>query len=580
MSGSSAQHYDIVIRGGTVIDGSGGEPFLADVAVKDGVIAVVGTVEGQGAEDIDATGYIVTPGFVDIHTHYDGQVTWDNHLSPSSGHGVTTVLMGNCGVGFAPCLPQQREVMIDVMEGVEDIPGVVMAEGLPWKWETFPEYMDFLETRAMDVDFGVQVPHIPIRVYVMGDRGVRREPARPADIAMMRSLVKEGMEAGAMGFTSSRSIGHRTASGDVVPSTTASEDELIGITLALKDVGRGMIHTATDFDLSNGVSSEFMLLRRVSETTGRPVFYPLLEYPDTPDAWRQINAQTRKANEEGAQMYGQVVSRPVGVLYGLELSTNPFSGSKTYQAIRHLPLAERVAKMRDPEVRAAILADEPYLADERVLRMSRSITEMYPMGDPPNYSPAYEDRFDVKAGVLGVDPFALAYDYLLQDEGRAIIYSPVRNFSKFNLDVVRDMLLSEGTIIGLGDGGAHLGRICDGSMPTFLMTYWTRDREGARLELPWVIRKLTSEPAEIIGWRDRGRIRAGFKADINVIDYDNLRLHPPHAVYDLPAGGCRLQQKADGYVATILSGTVTFRHGVATGALPGRLLRGERALPA
>jgi N-acyl-D-aspartate/D-glutamate deacylase len=572
--------YDIVIRGGTVMDGEGGAPFVADVAIKDGVIAAVGIVAGSAAEEIDAAGLMVTPGFVDIHTHYDGQVTWDNHLSPSSGHGVTTVLMGNCGVGFAPCKPDQRDVMIDVMEGVEDIPGVVMAEGLPWSWETFPEYMDFLETRTIDVDFGAQVPHIPVRVYVMGKRGVAREPAKPADIEKMKQIVREAMDVGAMGFTSSRSVGHRTASGDVVPSTTASEDELLGICLALKEAGRGLIHTATDFDTSNGLSSEFMLLRRIAEATGRPLFYPLLEYPDAPERWRWLNNATKEAAARGVRMYGQVVGRPVGLLYGLELTTNPFSGSKTYQSIAHLPVEERVAQMRKPEVKARILADEPYLDDERVLNLSRSIAEMYPMGNPPNYSPPYEDRFDVKAQALGLaDPFEVAYDYLLQDGGKAIIYHPARNYTFYNLDVVREMLTSDGTVLGLGDGGAHLGRICDGSMQTHMLTYWTRDRDGPRLELPWVIQKMTSEPADIIGFRDRGRLKKGFKADVNVIDYEKLHLHPPHPVRDLPAGGTRLQQKADGYVATILSGIVTFRNGESTGKLPGRLVRGEQEAP-
>ena len=573
--------FDIVIRGGSIADGEGGALFTADVAIKGGVIAEIGTVAGKGAEEIDARGKLVTPGFVDIHTHYDGQVTWDNHLSPSSGHGVTSLLMGNCGVGFAPCRPDQRETMIDVMEGVEDIPGIVMAEGLPWSWETFPEYMDTLETRRMDVDFGAQVPHIPIRVYVMGKRGVAREPAKPADIARMAELVKEGIEVGALGFTTSRSVGHRTASGDVVPSTTAAEDELLGIGLALKELGRGLIHAATDFDTSNGLSSEFMLLKRVAAATGRPFFFPLLEYPDAPDRWRWLLQETQKANAEGISMYGQVVGRPVGVLYGLELSSNPFSGCPSYKAIAHLPLAERVAEMRKPEVRARILSEEPYLEDERVLNMSRSITEMYPMGNPPNYSPDEKDRFDNKAKTLGLDdPFEVAYDALLEDDGHAIIYQPARNFTYYNLDVVREMLTSEGTVLGLGDGGAHLGRICDGSMQTFMLAYWTRDRKGEKLDLSWTIKKMTSEPADLIGWRDRGRIRRGYKADINVIDYDKLTLHPPHAVYDLPAGGCRLQQKADGYVATILSGVVTFRDGVPTGELPGRLVRGEQPAPA
>jgi N-acyl-D-aspartate/D-glutamate deacylase len=572
--------YDLVIRNGSIADGSGADLFDGDVAIRDGKIVAVGKVLGVGDEEIDAQGKLVTPGFVDIHTHYDGQVTWDDHLSPSSNHGVTTVLMGNCGVGFAPCRPDQRAIMIDVMEGVEDIPGIVMAEGLPWNWTTFPEYMDALDARRMDIDFGVQVPHIPVRVYVMGKRGVAREPARTEDIRQMAALVREGLEAGALGFSSSRSAGHRTASGDVVPSTTASEDELLGIGLAMKAAGKGLFMTATDFDTSNGTSAEFALLRRIAEASGRPSFFPLLQYNEAPHRWFEIAEACAEARRHGADMYGQVVGRPVGLLYGLELTSHPFSGCPSYRQVMHLPLPERVKALRDPALRARIVSEEATLEDERVLRLARSVDEMYPMGDPPNYSPSADDRLDNIGARTGRTALEVAYDEMLEHEGKGLIYHPARNFTDFNLDVVLQMLKRDDTILGLGDGGAHLGRICDGSMPSFMLTYWCRDRQGERLSLPWTVMKLTKQTAELGGFHDRGQIRVGYKGDLNVIDFDNLTLHAPHAVQDLPAGGTRLFQEADGYVATVLSGHVTFRDGKATGLLPGRLVRGAQPSPA
>jgi len=572
--------YDLIVRGGTIADGSGGRLFEADIAIRGAKIVAVGTIAGTGAEEIDARGRLVTPGFVDIHTHFDGQVTWEDHFAPTTNHGVTTLLMGNCGVGFAPCLPEQREKMIDVMEGVEDIPGIVMAEGLPWNWETFPEYLDALDKRHMDADFACAVPHIPVRVYVMGDRAINREPARSDDMQRMAAIVKEGIEAGALGFSTSRVIGHRTASGDQLPVTTASEDELMSIAMAMKPLGKNLFMSASEFDTGNGFSSEFLMLKRIAQNSGQTVTFPLLQYNEAPTRWREIADACAEARREGVDMYGQVVGRPVGVLFGLELTQNPFLGCPSYDAIAVLPLAERVREMRDPERRQAILTEATQIDRDDIRPFARSFELFYAMGDDPDYSPPEALRFDNVAAQRGVSMAEVAYDTMMEQEGRGIIFFPARNYTEYNLDNVHHMLQREDTVLGLGDGGAHVGGICDASMQTYMLTYWTRDRKGPRLDLPWVVQAMTSHTAGVAGFRDRGLIKPGYKADLNVIDYDNLRLHPPHATYDLPAGGRRLSQTAEGYDATILSGRVTFRNGKATGELPGRLVRGQQPVPA
>jgi len=568
--------YDLVIRGGTVADGTGAELFEADVAIQDGVIAEVGKVAGSGVEEIEARGRLVTPGFVDIHTHYDGQVTWDDHFSPSTNHGVTTVLMGNCGVGFAPCRPHQRAQMIDVMEGVEDIPGIVMAEGLPWNWETFPDYLDALERRRMDADFAVAVPHIPVRVYVMGERALNREPANAADMQQMAEIVQQGMAAGAFGFSTTRVVGHRTAHGEQLPVTTASEDELLSIALAMKSVGKSLFMSASEFDTTNGFSSEFRMLERIAEHSGHTVTFPLLQYNDAPGRWREIAQACAAARARGLDMYGQVVGRPVGLLYGLELTQHPFRGCPTYEAIADLPHAERVREMRRPEVRARLLEEVEAPRAGAFTAYPRSFELFYAMGDPPNYSPSEADRFDNVARRRGVSMAEVAYDALMAADGHGIIYFPARNFTEYNLDAVNEMLRREDTILGLGDGGAHMGGICDGSMQTFLLSYWTRDRAGPRLTIPEAVAQMTGRTAAVAGFGDRGLLKPGYKGDLNVIDYERLELRPPHARYDLPAGGRRLSQEAKGYVATILSGVATFRDDAPTGALPGRLVRGRR----
>ena len=571
--------FDLVIRGGTLADGSGSDLTRSDVAIRGDRIVAVGRFLGSGANEIDARGRLVTPGFVDIHTHFDGQVMWDTRFSPTTNHGVTTLLMGNCGVGFAPCRPDQRAKMIDVMEGVEDIPGIVLAEGLPWNWTTFPDYLDALDQRMMDADFACAVPHIPVRVYVMGDRAINREPATADDMRQMATIVREGIEAGAFGFSTSRVIGHRTAGGDQLPVTTASEDELITIAMAMKAVGKSLFMSASEFDTGNGFSSEFLMLKRIARHSGQTVTFPLLQYNEAPSRWREIADACADARREGADMYGQIVARPVGVLFGLELTQNPFIGCATYDAIAMLPLAARVVAMRDPARRAAILTEVEHV-DYGSRPMVRSFALFYAMGDDPDYSPPEAERFDQVAARRGVSMATVAYDTMLANDGRGIIFFPARNFTDYNLDTVHDMLGREDTVLGLSDGGAHVGGICDASMPTYLLSYWTRDRKGARLSVPRAVRAMTSHTAGIAGFHDRGLVRPGYKADLNIIDYDRLRLHPPHATYDLPAGGRRLSQTADGYDATILSGIVTYSHGTATGALPGRLVRGRRTAPA
>ncbi|NBC35359.1 amidohydrolase family protein [Novosphingobium sp. FSY-8] len=575
--------YDLIIRGGTIADGTGGELREADIAVQDGRIAAVGEIPAKGVEEIDARHMLVTPGFVDLHTHYDAQVTWDSHFSPSTNHGVTTVLLGNCGVGFAPCKPDMREEMINVMEGVEDIPGIVMAEGLPWNWTTFPDYLDALAQRHMDADFAVAVPHIPVRVWVMGQRAIDREPATTRDMARMAAIVAEGMAAGAFGFSTTRVIGHRTAGGQQLPVTTASEDELMHIALAMKPYGKALFMSASEFDTTHGFSGEFNLLQRVAQASGHTVTFPLLQYNEAPDRWHQIAEYARAARAGGADMLGQVVGRPVGVLMGLQLTLHPFRGCPSYDAIDALPLPQRVAAMRQPDTRAAILRE--YGPDGKGTRLDpakypafmRFIHLCYPMGADPDYSPPESRRLDNLAAARGVTLPELAYDLLLEEEGQAILYFPARNFTAYNLDVVHQMLTRDDTVLGLGDGGAHCGAICDGSMQTYMLSYWTRDRVGDRLSIPQAVEMMTRHTARVMGLNDRGVIAPGMKADFNIIDYDRLALRSPRASFDLPAGGRRLTQDAVGYAATIVSGVATHRNDAPTGNLPGRLLR--RAVP-
>ena len=569
--------FDLVIRGGTLVDGSGGAAIQADVAVKDGLIVQVGRVAGTGAEEIDARGKLVTPGFVDIHTHYDGQATWDHHMQPSSWHGVTTVVMGNCGVGFAPCKPADHDRLVRLMEGVEDIPFPVLTEGLPWTWESFPDYLDSLSGRQFDVDIGAQLPHAALRVFVMGERGANREDASPADIAAMAAIAKGAMEAGALGFSTSRTLNHRTSDGQPTPTLTASEDELTGIAMGLAAAGKGALQFVSDFA---DPEAEFAMLRRIVERSGRPLSFSLVQSPVQPRQYELLLERLEAANDAGLPMKAQVCGRPVGILFGLELTLNPFSHHPAYREIAALPLAERVARLRDPEFRARLLADSGEAAPAFAANMTRNWKIMFLMGAEPDYEQTPDRTVLALAAEQGVTPQELALDHMLQNDGRGMLYLPFLNYADGSLDPSFAMLTHRDTVPGLSDGGAHVGMICDGSFPTSNLTHWTRDRtRGPKLPLELMVRMQTHDTAAALGLHDRGLVAPGYRADLNVIDYDKLSLKPPAVAYDLPAGGRRLVQRAEGYVATIVAGQVTYRDGEPTGALPGRLLRGSQSAP-
>jgi len=562
--------FDLIVRGGTLIDGTGAAARTADVAILDGAVAEVGQVSGSAHREIDAAGAIVTPGFVDIHTHYDGQATWANRMSPSSHHGVTTVVMGNCGVGFAPVRAADHDVLIELMEGVEDIPGVALHEGLPWSWESFPEYMDYLSQRQFDMDIGAQLPHAALRVYVMGQRGADREPATPDDIAQMRQLTHQAVAAGALGFTSSRTLNHRSANGEPTPSLQAESDELLGLAMGLKDAGRGVLEFISDF---NDLDDEFGLLQGMVETSGRPMSISLAQGL-SPNGWKKILARIEQANASGLVMRGQVAPRPIGVLLGLTTTLAPFSARPAYQETSQMPLVEQVAALRDPGRRARILSEQPGSGFARLHRMMDEGRKVWLLTDPPNYEPDPNDSMAARAQQSGANVWDYIYDQLLANDGRNILYMPFANYADNNLDCCREMILHQNTVMGLGDGGAHVGTICDASFITTLFTHWGRDRtRGERIDLPTLVKNQSRDTARAVDLHDRGTVEPGMKADLNVIDFDNLRVRVPEIVHDLPTGGARLQQKADGYLATIVSGQVTYENGNATDALPGRLVR-------
>ena len=572
--------YDTIIRNGTIVDGSGGEPFRADCAIRDGRIAAIGQNLGPAAEEIDATGCIVTPGFVDIHTHYDAQITWSRRLGPSTDHGATTVVMGNCAVGLAPCRADDRERLIEVMAGVEDIPEAVLADGVPWNWESLPEYLDAIEAQHADADFAAMLAHAPLRVYVMGKRGADREMASAADLNAMKSLVREAVDAGALGFSTSRCFVHRDVYGALAPAETASEEELMAIAAGVREAKPSVLEYITDFPgLGTGGRADFDLMCRFAEAADRPLSYTLNENPLYPEGFKTLLEMTREANESGLSLRGQVAPRAVGILFGLDLSYHPFSFRPSYQAIAGLPLAERVKAMRDPELRARILGEEDAGGHPFAVMMTARRAELLRMSNPPNYEPDVSEQLVNRAAATGRSVDEIAYDELLEDDGRALLYLPVTNYVHGNLDTTLAMLRDPNTVIGLGDGGAHLGMICDAAYPTFVLAHWTRDRKGERIPLPAVVRKLTRDPAEVVGLRDRGLLAEGYKADINVIDMDRLAILRPEVSYDLPSGGRRLFQRSKGYVATLVSGVVTRRDDEHTGNLPGRLVRGLQADP-
>jgi len=570
--------YDIVIRGGTVLDGTGGEPFVADVAVTDGRIVEVGRVSGTGAEEIEAAGRIVTPGFVDVHTHYDGQITWEHRLAPSSDHGVTTVVMGNCGVGFAPIRKADHQIAVKLMEGVEDIPEVVMTAGVPWNWETFPEYLDAIEQRESDIDFCAQLPHSPVRVWVMGERGVNLEPPTEHDLAEMRRLTKEAIEAGALGVTTSRSFAHKFKDGRPAPSVKTEDQEVLALAAGLKDADAGIFQMVPSYDVTP--RERFDLLRDIAKESGRPVSFTFMQAPHEPGAWKGTLEDLEQAKRDGLEIRGQVIPRPTGAMLGLELSLHPFALNPSFREIADLPLEQKVARMQDPAFRKKLLAEEPQDPFDFFLYVLSDLDDMYVLNDPPNYNPAKSESIAALAKAKGVTTKEMLYDVLLQRDGHEVLYRPLGNAEGEKFESSRFLLGHDRTVVALGDGGAHYSMICDAAYTTYLLTYWVKNQTADKaVKLPAAIKMLSRDPAELAGLRDRGLIKPGYKADLNVIDMDRLHLYAPHATYDLPANGRRLSQKADGYEATIVSGVVTYREGVSTGALPGRLQRFARPDP-
>ncbi|MAB12514.1 amidohydrolase family protein [Parvibaculum sp.] len=572
--------HDLVIRGGTIVDGTGTDPFTGDIAIDGNKISEVGKVTGKGKREIDAKGLMVTPGFVDIHTHYDAQATWDPYLTPSSQHGVTTVVMGNCGVGFAPVKPESRDELIDLMEAVEDIPGAAMHEGIKWEWESFPEYMDALDKRSYAVDIGAQMPHCSLRVYVMGQRGIDNEPATPEDIAKMRDLTYESLKAGALGFSTSRTDLHNTLQGDPVPGTLAATDELFGIADALKAYGGGVFQIAATH---REMEKEFDWMLKMAKDTGRMVTFQIQQIDEAPDLYQKMLDHLDEARAEGVtNIRGQHSGRPVGLLMGWQTSVHPFIGFPEYRPYAEMPFKERLEKLKDPAVRAEITGGKNVdkLGDFGTF-ITTSFHKMYPMGEKENYEPAPEDSIAAIAEREGKTPAEVAYDAMMLNDGQAMLYFPLFGYSTNDYTAIEATLRHPQTGLSLADGGAHVGAICDGGTPTFMLTHWARDRSrGAKMPIQDIIRIQTKDTAEQYGLYDRGVLKPGMKADVNVIDFENLTFTHPEMRFDLPAGGRRLWQGAKGYRATILSGVVVSENDEPTGNLPGHLIRGEQAAPA
>ncbi len=568
--------HELVIRGGTVVDGTGAASRAADVAIDDGVISAVGADIGAAHRDIDADGLLVTPGWVDIHTHYDGQATWDPYLTPSSWHGVTTAVFGNCSVGFAPVRPGSERYLINLMEGVEDIPETVLAEGIDFRWESFPEYLDVLAATPRIMDIGAQVPHGPLRFYVMGERGADHgETPTDDELAEMGRLLEQALHAGALGFTTARTTKHRAADGRYTPGLTASDRELQGLALAMKRAGKGVIEVNSDFG-----DGDFDRLRAAAELAGRPLSVLLVQVDNAPDLWREtlagVNAANRALKGGGERFTAQVGSRPIGMLMGLEATIHPFTSHPLWADLEKLPSAERAARLTaDDDLRRRLVTERP--DDGHVAWMAKVLTRTFELGDPVDYEPDPSTSIAARAAAAGRDPFDLALELMLKNDGRALLLHPFENYCAGDLEVVREMLENPDTVCGVADAGAHVGIICDASSPTSLLTHWARDRRrGGHLPLEFLVRKQTLDTARCYGLLDRGVIAPGYKADVNVIDFDRLRLLPPELVYDLPAGGRRIVQKAEGYRHTFVSGLEVMRDGAATGELPGVLLRGAR----
>jgi N-acyl-D-aspartate/D-glutamate deacylase len=577
---------DLKIEGATIFDGDGGEPFSGDIGVKDGRIAEIGKA-GAARRVINAAGAIATPGFIDLHTHYDGQISWDEEMRPSSQFGVTTVLMGNCGVGFAPVRPGDRDRLIRLMEGVEDIPGAALHEGIRWGWESFGEYLDAIGKTPHTIDFAAMAVHDPIRVYAMGERATFREDATPDDIRLMQALLKEALDAGAAGFSIGRSDVHRTADGDWTPSSEASREELVALASVLKGRKRGVLQIVNDFNLEregDQFAQEFALVEAFARAGGRPCSISLMQRDMAPDQWTRILAETERLNRDGVDFRVQVAPRGIGVFNGLQCTMHPLMAQPLYRSIMHLPLDERVRVMRDPDFKRRCLAEKPVklagpgsstppIVDTLIAAIEWVATKFYRLGATPDYDQGAEGSLAAEARRDGVSIMEKLYDVLLELDGKQLIYFPIYNYTDFNYENVRRMLTHEHAMLGLSDGGAHVGTICDASFPAYLLSYWTRDRAQGRIALPRAIEMLTRAPSDYLGLSDRGRIRIGMKADINVIDYDRLSLKAPRMVQDLPAGGQRLLQDATGFIATIVSGHEILQNDQITDERPGRLVR-------
>ncbi len=562
--------HDLVIRGGTIADGSGGALIKGDIAVSDGKISAIGDVTGRGCEEIDATDRIVTPGFIDVHTHYDGQCIWAEELSPSSSHGVTTAVMGNCGVGFAPCRKEDHDMLINVMEGVEDIPGVVMADGLPWNWETFPEYLDTVAKGKRDIDVAAYLPHSPLRVYAMGDRGASREPANADDLALMRKLSKEAIEAGALGFATSRLSIHKTADGGSIPTFEADVQELEAICGGMADAGKGTFQVVLDAFV--GWDKEYKVIERVVEASGRPATFTLASGNDGPPRWRKVLDMIEQTNANGGKATAQIMPRPIGLIAGLELTVHPFVLCPSWSKIADLSVAEQVAAMRDPQLREALITED-FEKGHPFNELARDWNWLFPLDDPPDYAPPKEISMAGQAKAKGCSPQEIAYDRLLETEGKGLFLAALGNYENATLDSAHEMLSHPYCIPGLGDGGAHYGAICDASYSTFLLTQFVQKPGDLRFDLSEAIHMLSHKAAKAVGLPNRGLLKTGAKADINVINLEGLKLHLPEIVRDLPAGGQRLHQRATGYDATIVSGEVIRRFDQSTGARPGQLIR-------
>jgi N-acyl-D-aspartate/D-glutamate deacylase len=570
--------HDIVIRGGSIIDGSGAPAFTGDVAIAAGRIAAVGGKQGPARREIDADGLLVTPGWVDVHTHYDGQAMWDPLLAPSCWHGVTTVMFGNCGVGFAPVKKEHRGALMDLMEGVEEIPNPVLAAGLNWEWETFPQYMDELDRRPRAIDVAAQIAHLPLRVHVMGDRAVRREAATPDDIASMRDLTVEALRSGAFGFTTSRTDSHKTPEGDLVPSRDADDHELLGIGQALGITGTGAFGMNSDFDDED---YELRWMRKQARATGRPVWFLLTDRYTDPGRWRRLMKAVHAARAEGLPVTAQMAGRPIGVMMGIGTALNPFTVRPTYKQIESLPIEEQRRRLRDPEMRRAILAERPSEAEVAKLAQFRQLVttrfdKFFTMGNPPDYEPGPEKSVGAIAARENRTPDEVAYDYMLEDG--QYLYFPVVNYVTGDHEPIREMLNDTACLLGLSDGGAHCTSIIDAGVPSYMLTHWGRDRtRGPKLPLEMLVKRQTSETANFFGLTDRGRLAPGLRADVNVIDFNGMRMQKPELIHDMPANGRRFVQRVTGYEATVVAGQPIFERGEHTGALPGKLVRAPRS---